>query len=230
VASSASRPPSRSPSPAPAPSQPSGGSARARSGAGYKKSEESRRQVLDAAIRTLASKGLAATSIQDIADAAGLSKGAVHYHFQSKDELLERVLDRCCESIEARVREAFDEPGSPMERVRRAISEMWAVRRDGVAEMEVLAELHTLSRQNEGIRKALAQALRKAREQIIEVGLNRLVEMGLRPRVSLSVAPRLILATLDGLSLQHSVEPIPVEEEAELLRALEATSLALFEI
>ena len=44
------------------------------------------------------------------------------------------------------------------------------------------------------------------------------------------IAPRLILATLDGLSLQHSVDPIPPEEEGELLRALEATSLALFEI
>jgi AcrR family transcriptional regulator len=197
---------------------------------GYKKSEDSRRQVLDAAIETLAARGLAATSIQDIADAAGLSKGAVHYHFESKDELLERVLDRCCESIEARVVAVFDEPGTPMDRVRRAIFEMWAVRRDGIPEMRVLSELHTLSRQNDAIRSSLALALRKAREQIIEIGLSRLIEMGLRPRVPLAIVPRLILATLDGLSLQHSVEPIPLEEEGELLRALEATSLALFEI
>ena len=204
--------------------------ARAPKRAGYKKSEESRRQVLDAAILTLAERGLAATSIQDIADAAGVSKGAVHYHFESKDELLERVLARCCESVEARIRAVFDEPGAPMDRIRRAISEMWAVRRDGIPEMRVLSELHTMSRQNEPIRAALAAALQRARVQIVEVGLKRLIEMGLRPRVSLSVAPRLILATLDGLSLQHSVDPIPPEEEGELLRALEATSLALFEI
>jgi len=196
---------------------------------GYKKSEDSRRQVLDAAIALLATRGLAATSIQDIADAAGLSKGAVHYHFESKDELLGHVLDRCCESIEARVLAVFGEPGTPMERVRRAILEMWAVRRDGIAEMEVLSELHTLSRQNEAIRASLAVALRKAREQIIEIGLNHLLELGLRPRVPLVVVPRLILATLDGLSLQHSVEPIEPEEQAELLRALESTCLALFE-
>jgi AcrR family transcriptional regulator len=198
--------------------------------AGYKKSEESRRQVLDAAVVTLAARGLAATSIQDIADAAGLSKGAVHYHFESKDELLQCVLDRCCGSIEARVRAVFEAGGSPMEGMRRAIHEMWIVRRDGVPEMRVLGELHTLSRQSEPIREALGQAFRKAREQIIETGLNRLIEMGLRPRVSLSIAPRLILATLDGLSLQHSVDPIPPEEESELLHALEAMSLALFEI
>ncbi|MBX3187399.1 MAG: TetR/AcrR family transcriptional regulator [Labilithrix sp.] len=196
----------------------------------YKKSDESRAQVLDAAIKTLAARGLGATSIQDIADAAGMSKGAVHYHFESKDELLQRVLDRCCEVIEARVVEVFDAEGTPMDRIRRAILEMWIVRRDGIAEMRVLTELHALSRQNEAIKKALGDALRKAREQIIEIGLNHLIKMGLRPRVSLTVAPRLILATLDGLSLQHSVDPIPPEEEEELLRALEATSLALFEL
>jgi len=198
--------------------------------AGYKKSEESRRQVLDAAVATLAERGLASTSIQDIADAAGMSKGAVHYHFASKDELLQHVLSRCCESVEARVRAVFDAPGTPMDRVRRAIQEMWIVRRESIPEMRVLGELHMLSRQNGEIRKALGEAMRKAREQIIEVGLNRLLEMGLRPRVSLSVAPRLILATLDGLSIQHEIDPIPPEEEGELLRALEATSLALFEV
>lgn len=186
--------------------------------------------MLDAAIRTLAERGLSQTSIQDIADAAGLSKGAVHYHFESKDELLERVLDRCCESIELRVRKAFEEPGAPIERVRRAIVEMWTIRRDGIAEMRVLTELHALSHQNAEIRAALAKAMKRARELIIEDGLKRLIELGLRPRVSLEIAPRLILATLDGLSIQHSVEPIGPEEEAELLHALEATSTALFEI
>jgi len=114
--------------------------------------------------------------------------------------------------------------------VRRAIFEMWSVRRDGTPEMQVLTELHSMSRQNEPIRAALALALRSARQQIIDIGLSRMTEMGLRPRVSLAIVPRLILATLDGLSLQHSVDPIAPDEEAELLRALEATLLALFEI
>ena len=186
--------------------------------------------MLDAAIATLAMRGLASTSIQDIADAAGLSKGAVHYHFESKDDLLQHVLVRCCESIEERVRAAFELPGEPLERVRRAMFEMWKVRRDGIAEYRVLSELHTLSRQNVEIRSALAKAWRKARQQIIEVGLNRLIEMGLKTRCEHTVAPRLILATLDGLSLQHEIEPIPADAEAEILRALEVTLLALFEI
>ena len=199
-------------------------------GGGYKKSEGSRNQVLDAAILRLAENGLAQTSIQDIANAAGLSKGAVHYHFESKDELLERVLERCCQSIEVRVKKVFEEPGTPIDRVRRAILEMWIVRRDDVPEMRVLTELHGMSRQNEAIRMAFARALERSRNVIVEDGLKELMALGLKPRMSLEIAPRLIMATLDGLSLQHTIERIPPEEEAELLRAIEAMSIALFEM
>jgi AcrR family transcriptional regulator len=196
---------------------------------GYKKSEVSREQVLDAAIAVLAKKGITATSIQDIADAAGLSKGSVHYHFESKEELLERVLDRCCEVVETRVRAVFLEPGAPLERIQRALTEMWIVRRDGVRELRVLSELHLLARQNRRIRKACAEALQRARRTIIDTGLTELIAMGLKPKVPLEVIPRLLMATLDGLSLHHEVDPVSKEEEAAVLQAIEATSMALFE-
>lgn len=197
---------------------------------GYKKSEESRRQVLDAAIAVLAKKGIANASVQDIADAAGLSKGAVHYHFESKEELLERVLDRCCEVVEARIRAVFEQDGLPIERIHRALAEMWIVRRDGVNEMRVLTELHMLSRQNERIRKACGEALQRACRQMIETGLDHLIAMGLRPRVPVDVIPRLVIATLDGLALQQEIDPVSPEKEATILRALETTTMQLFEL
>ena len=196
----------------------------------YRKSEESRRQVLDAAIATLATRGAANASIQDIADAAGLSKGAVHYHFASKDELLERVLERCCERAEARVLAAFDEPATPMERVRRALVEMWTMRRDGAPEFRVLMELQVMARNNAPLGAAFAAALGRARQQMIDHGLLRLVELGLRPKIAIEAVPRLILATLDGLALHHALDPVTPEEEQELLRAIGLTASALFEL
>ncbi len=197
---------------------------------GYKKSEESRRQVLDAAIAVLAKKGVGNTSVQDIADAAGLSKGAVHYHFESKEELLERVLDRCCEVVEARIRAVFEQDGLPVERIHRALAEMWVIRRDGVKEMRVLTELHMLSRQNKRIRKACGEALQRACRQMIDPGLEHLLAMGLKPRVPVDIIPRLVIATLDGLALQQEIDPVPPETEASLLRALESTTMGLFEL
>lgn len=195
----------------------------------YKKSEASRGQVLDAAIAVFADKGIASTSIQDIADAAGLSKGAVHYHFESKEELLQRVLDRCCELVETRVRAVFEAEGPPLDRIRNALAEMWRMRRDGDREMRVLIELHLLARQNPRIREAFAAALERARQQIIDTGLAYLAVVGMKPKVPVHVIPRLIIATLDGLNLQHEIEPISRETEDELIATLEALVFAVLE-
>ncbi len=197
---------------------------------GYKKSEESRQQVLDAALAVIARRGLSSTSVQDIADEAGLSKGSVHYHFESKDELVERVLDHACQTVEARVRASFEAPGSPVEKVRAAVVTMWGLRRDGAPEIRVMTELFAQARQNPKICKALGDQLRRARAQILEVGLSSLVAMGLKPRVSIEVIPRLLLAALDGLAIHHIVDPVTPEEEADLLRGVETTFLALFEL
>jgi AcrR family transcriptional regulator len=196
----------------------------------YKKRDASREQVLDAAIAMLAEKGVAATSVQDIADAAGLSKGAIHYHFESKDELLACVLDRCCEVMEVRIFAVFAEPGLPLERADRALGAMWALRRDGVPEMRVLTQLHTLSRKNEIVRSALRVALARARQQIIDVGLAQLMALGVKPKVPIEVIPRLLLATLDGLAMHQEVDPFPAEDEAGVMKAIEMIFASLFEL
>lgn len=193
-----------------------------------RKSETSRQQVLDAALHVLAARGLTHASVQDIADQAGLSKGSVHYHFESKEDLVEHVLRHACGSVEAKVRAAFEAEGTPVEKVRAAVSTMWALRRDGAPSIRVMTELFSQARQNERYRTVLGDELRRARAQILDVGLRALEAMGLKARVAPEVIPRLLLAALDGLALHHVVDPVTPEEEAELLRAVEATFLALF--
>lgn len=50
--------------------------------------DERTEQLLDAAEQVLVSRGLAATTIADVAEAAGVAKGTVYLYFNSKDELL----------------------------------------------------------------------------------------------------------------------------------------------
>ena len=54
--------------------------------------QEIRRAILEAAIREFARNGLAGTSTQTLADAAGLSKAQLHYYISSKEELYEEAL------------------------------------------------------------------------------------------------------------------------------------------
>lgn len=54
---------------------------------------ERRAQLLDAAIAVAADRGLPAMRIDDVGRAAGLSKGAVYWHFRNKQALVEGVCD-----------------------------------------------------------------------------------------------------------------------------------------
>lgn len=65
--------------------------------------EVSRTRIMEAALGLFAGKGFAATSISDIAGAAGISKGLMYNYFAGKDELLEHVL----QMLLGRVSEVF---------------------------------------------------------------------------------------------------------------------------
>src|ERR1043166_1450863 len=57
------------------------------------KSERSRRLVLDAALRLFSTCGFRATSVRDIAEAAGVSTGNLYHHFPDKEAIFRTLLD-----------------------------------------------------------------------------------------------------------------------------------------
>ncbi len=52
-----------------------------------------RTQILDASLRLFSEKGFATTSVRDIAQAAGITDAAIYYHFESKRDLLEALIE-----------------------------------------------------------------------------------------------------------------------------------------
>lgn len=63
------------------------------------KSEASVGRTLEAALELFSNHGFGATSMRQIADAAGLSVGNVYHHFASKEEIFERLLDQYWERV-----------------------------------------------------------------------------------------------------------------------------------
>lgn len=55
---------------------------------------DGRERILDEARDQFLTKGFAATSMQEIADAVGMTKPALYYHFRDKQDLLVAVLGR----------------------------------------------------------------------------------------------------------------------------------------
>ena len=55
---------------------------------------ETRNRILDAAERVFFEKGVSRTSLADIAQAAGVTRGAIYWHFANKGELFTAMFDR----------------------------------------------------------------------------------------------------------------------------------------
>ncbi len=53
--------------------------------------EKTRVQLLDSALIVMAEKGLVKTTLSDIASHAGVTRGAIYWHFKDKDDLLDAI-------------------------------------------------------------------------------------------------------------------------------------------
>jgi AcrR family transcriptional regulator len=60
--------------------------------------------IVSAAGELFTARGFAATSIDDIARRAGVAKGAVYHHFDSKEQIFQRVFEQMTEALAAQVR------------------------------------------------------------------------------------------------------------------------------
>lgn len=70
--------------------------------------EETVRLILDAAAMLFAQKGYDKTSLQDIIAATHLSKGAIYYHFVSKEDIFIKICDRIGEENSQILRKVRD--------------------------------------------------------------------------------------------------------------------------
>jgi AcrR family transcriptional regulator len=79
--------------------------------------EDTRRAVLAAARSSFGKKGYAQTSVDEIAAAARLTKGAVYHHFARKEALFRAVHAEVEAEAQARAAEARDPRGSPIDQI-----------------------------------------------------------------------------------------------------------------
>ncbi|WP_402466107.1 TetR/AcrR family transcriptional regulator [Isoptericola aurantiacus] len=74
--------------------------------------------VLQAALDLFATQGYATTSVQQIVEAAGVTKGAMYHYFQSKDDLLFAIYDRMLTLQKRRLEEITSAGGDTIDVVR----------------------------------------------------------------------------------------------------------------
>ena len=162
--------------------------------------EDRRRDVMDAAVHLFATRGLAATTVADIAAAAGMAKGSFYLAFSSKEELLAHLKQRYADELVARTRAHVERIGS---------EDLWALA-DAMVESMVHFHLeqrdvvHVMAVEGQGgTTSAYAEAGRTV-QAMITAGIEAGVAGGAFACEDPFMTAGLLMHAIDGL-LQHCI-------------------------
>jgi TetR/AcrR family acrAB operon transcriptional repressor len=161
-----------------------------------------RQQLLTNALAVFSKKGYAATTLNDIAQAADVTRGAIYWHFGSKAELYNTLIDEYSDRGNVILQQAVSEGGSLLDILRRVFVRQLQVIEDDL-EMKALMELYLF-------KTGPIHELEEGRQQQIEAGLELIqmlsgimgqgIELGLlRSDVGAKEMARVYLAFQNGL-------------------------------
>ncbi|BBY33177.1 TetR family transcriptional regulator [Mycolicibacter minnesotensis] len=77
-----------------------------------------RDELLSLAAAMIAERGLRATTVRDIADAAGILSGSLYHHFSSKEEMVDEVLRDFLDWLFTRYQQIIDHETDPLARLK----------------------------------------------------------------------------------------------------------------
>jgi AcrR family transcriptional regulator len=83
--------------------------------------ELTRQSLLEAAIKVFSKQGYAATRLEDIAEAAKVTRGAVYHHFGGKAELFTEIVDNASQTSDRAIQRAIQEGGTFIEVMKRIL-------------------------------------------------------------------------------------------------------------
>jgi AcrR family transcriptional regulator len=164
--------------------------------------KQKRQQIIDAAYQVMSEKGYENASIKDIANAAGITPGLVHYYFHSKEEILMEVLTAASNQYTLDMQHLLSAVPSedlanaalnePKERVERQ-PEWYKLR----------YELFSLGLRNPNISQSVNTLLENARSGIATV----LQKVYGSSKEDTAPVAAILLACFDGLALQKMLDP-----------------------
>lgn len=154
-------------------------------------------RILQGAVDRLVTMGAAELSMQDVADAAGVSKALIHYHYRDKESLLEQVTLWSTARLVARERLALQGATAST-----AVDLLWNWLNgelDG-GYLRLLLELGQYRAPR--VRAAIEESAQKRREAAME-SIRYLFELlELQPRIPVEMLAGVVIAFNDGLASQ----------------------------
>lgn len=202
--------------------------------------EERRAQILDAMFGVIAQRGLHGASISEIAEAAGIARGALHYFFASKEEitasLMRRLGARYVEELgrflDRRARRAAEDPALRA----RIVADVahWHFRGDlddAHRRLGVWIDFWGLAASQESIRDVVVEVQESGRQLLVRALLLQRPELAVLDASTLRLHAAALLALVEGGLLQWRVaaaSPLALDRDqlGEAIAAAAAQAVA----
>lgn len=168
---------------------------------------EKAQRIVEAMRRSVAQRGVAASTFDHVAGEAGVSRGLLHYYFGTKESLLAEVVRRECDlriSLLETQLQGAESADAFVELLRVALEEMHAEDPDFVA---LLFELFTMSRHNPELAERFREILERTREHVAAVIGAKHAEGVIEIHAPAEAIVDVIFAIGDGLALRMLAEP-----------------------
>ncbi|MEO3946352.1 TetR/AcrR family transcriptional regulator [Gorillibacterium sp. CAU 1737] len=105
-----------------------------------KEAEERRNEILDAADQLFGQKGFDGTSTNDILEKVGIARGTLYYHFKSKEDIMDALIERYNVRLLGAAQEVAADKSIPVyERIMRVVM---ALNISGEGSQEVMDHIH----------------------------------------------------------------------------------------
>lgn len=164
-----------------------------------------RAQIIEATFFSIAVKGYSAITMQDIADAAGVSKGVIHYYFKNKEELFVSVLEKLIHELDEFTTLRLAEADAPVDRMRTMIAAVFEKCVENKKFHTVIMDFWAHATKHPVLRAASANQAARYRhliEKIIQDGIG---TGDFRADVDANLAAAALLGQLQGLLTQWTL-------------------------
>src|ERR687888_966692 len=176
--------------------------------------ERTRRELLAAATRVLAAKGLDRTKITDIAAAADVGVGTFYLHFSDKEALFDAVVEETVHRLKATVDAAREKARGPLEKIQAANRAFFRFARDNREVFKIVF----------GHAAAYNDLIRRAQALFI-ADLEKTVREGIASGAFAPLPPALVAQAVVGMATQviswwTEHESVPIETLIDTTTAL----------
>jgi AcrR family transcriptional regulator len=180
------------------------------------KRQANRERILLAARQVFGARGYQAATIEEIADEAGLSNGAIYYNFASKEELFMALLDARMEERLAHVRQtlAIDaQPGTFLRVLEREALDISRTFKESREWRLLMLEFVGYAARNPKFGERLRAHQRELHAAVVEILEQHAQAPGITASMPIDGLATTITALLDGLAIEELTNPGAVPDE-----------------